>query len=83
MAENATDLISVQTPEGEYIYASPAAHLLLGYEPEELIGHALYDFLHPDDAARVHVAVQRGAADAGNDHDRLPHSPRRRQLHLV
>ena len=53
MAENATDLISVQTPDGDYVYASPATHLLLGYAPDELIGHTLFDFIHPEDAPRV------------------------------
>ncbi len=54
MAENATDLISVQTPDGDYVYASPATYLLLGYAPDELIGHTLFDLIHADDAPRVH-----------------------------
>ncbi len=53
IAENATDLISVQNPDGIYVYASPATHLLLGYAPDELIGHTLFEFIHPDDADRV------------------------------
>ncbi len=53
IAENATDLISVQTPDGDFLYASPASNVLLGYQPEELIGHSLYDFLHPEDVDRV------------------------------
>ncbi|HVU14641.1 MAG TPA: PAS domain S-box protein, partial [Phototrophicaceae bacterium] len=53
IAENATDLISVQTPDGVFLYASPASNALLGYEPEELIGHSLYEFLHPEDGDRV------------------------------
>jgi PAS domain S-box-containing protein len=53
LAENATDMISRHTPEGIYLYASPACRQLLGYEPEELIGHSAYDFFHPDDLAAI------------------------------
>ncbi|MCC6803809.1 MAG: PAS domain S-box protein [Anaerolineae bacterium] len=53
IAENATDLISVQSPERVYLYASPASRTLLGYEPDELVGHPLDNFLHPEDVDRV------------------------------
>ncbi|MEO8395261.1 MAG: PAS domain S-box protein, partial [Chloroflexota bacterium] len=59
MAENSTDLISVQTPDGVYLYASPAAHLLLGYEPDALIGKSSFDFLDPDDVTRVRRVNER------------------------
>src|SRR5215212_10161484 len=49
LAENSTDLISKHTSEGVYTYASPACRILLGYEPEELIGRSAYEFFHPDD----------------------------------
>ncbi len=58
MAENATDLISVQSPDGEYSYASPATRLLLGYNLDELIGRTVFEFIHPDDAARVYDLYQ-------------------------
>ena len=50
LAENTTDLISRHTPGGVYVYASPASRALLGYEPEELMGHSIYEFLHPSTA---------------------------------
>ena len=53
MAENATDLISRHTPEGVYAYASPASRSLLGYGPEELVGHDAYEFFHPEDLAQI------------------------------
>jgi PAS domain S-box-containing protein len=49
IAENATDMISRHNLEGIFLYASPASRVLLGYEPDELIGHSAYDFFHPDD----------------------------------
>jgi PAS domain S-box-containing protein len=56
LADQATDMISVHTPEGKYLYASPASRRLLGYEPEELIGRSAYDFFHPADLAAIQVS---------------------------
>ncbi|MEN9266062.1 MAG: PAS domain S-box protein, partial [Thermostichales cyanobacterium BF4_bins_65] len=49
LAENANDMISTKTPEGVYTYVSPACQTILGYTPEEMIGHSTYEFLHPED----------------------------------
>jgi PAS domain S-box-containing protein len=49
LAENSTDMISKHTSEGVYTYASPACRALLGYEPEELVGHSANEFFHPED----------------------------------
>jgi PAS domain S-box-containing protein len=61
MADNATDLISRHSPQGVYLYASPASRALLGYRPEELLGTSAYGYLHPDDAD----ALRRTDADGG------------------
>lgn len=49
VAENATYMISRQTPDGVYLYVSPACEMLLGYEPSYLIDRRSYDFCHPED----------------------------------
>ena len=53
LAENSTDMISKHTLEGVYTYVSPACRSLLGYEPEDLVGRSVYEFLHPGDVQRV------------------------------
>ena len=53
LAENSTDMISRHTPEGIYLYASPASERLMGYSPEDLIGHSSYEFIEPDDIPNV------------------------------
>jgi PAS domain S-box-containing protein len=53
LAENSTDMISRHDIQGNYLYASPACRALLGYEPEELIGHSAFEFIHPDDIPTV------------------------------
>ena len=49
MAENSTDLIARQNTDGQFLYASPAAEVLLGYKPEELINRYARDLIHPLD----------------------------------
>ncbi len=53
MAENANDLISRHSPDFTYLYVSPACRALLGYEPEELVGHLACEFFHPEDLAAI------------------------------
>ncbi len=49
VAENVSDLICRHSPQGNFLYVSPACYSLLGYEPEELIGRSAAEFFHPDD----------------------------------
>jgi diguanylate cyclase (GGDEF)-like protein/PAS domain S-box-containing protein len=67
LTEYSTDMISVASWEGRYLYASPASVPLLGYEQNELIGSTLYDMVHEADrnaVRRMHLLVleKMGAA---------------------
>jgi PAS domain S-box-containing protein len=51
MTENARDLYMLVDSKGHCIYASPAYHDLLGYDPQSLVGKSMVDLLvHPDDS---------------------------------
>ncbi len=58
LADHATDMISRHDPDGIYLYASPACRILLGYEPEELIGRNAYELNHPEDLDQVRNSHQ-------------------------
>ncbi len=63
LAENSSDMISKNTPEGIFTYVSDSCYDLLGYRKEEMLGTSTYDYFHPDDleqVARSHSAVLRG-----------------------
>jgi PAS domain S-box-containing protein len=49
LAENTTDLISLNKPGGVFLYISPACRTIYGYDSEELKGMDLYMHTHPDD----------------------------------
>jgi two-component system response regulator len=67
LAENATDMISRATPDGIYLYASPACRALLGYEPEELVGCSVRQLSHPDDRVEL-VRAQAKLVEAEGSH---------------
>jgi PAS domain S-box-containing protein len=50
LAENATDMITTTNADGVFLYVSPAAQPVLGYDPSELVGHNLREFLNPEDS---------------------------------
>lgn len=49
LAEHSADMISHLSPDGIYLYVSPAWERILGYSSEELVGHSGFEFIHPDD----------------------------------
>ncbi|MEH2036581.1 hybrid sensor histidine kinase/response regulator [Nostoc sp.] len=53
MAENSTDIISRLRVDGIILYVSPACYTVLGYQPEELVGHPSQELVHPDDLAEI------------------------------
>lgn len=65
LAENVNDLIAKLTAEGIYSYVSPACRSILGYEPEEMLGHSYYDFIHPEDLVELKV-LNPFALDSAN-----------------
>ncbi|HEU4889553.1 MAG TPA: EAL domain-containing protein [Thermoanaerobaculia bacterium] len=63
MAENSTDLIARTTARGVLVYASDAVRSLLGYEPSELIGHSVFEYIEPGDhhiVRRYTEGIERG-----------------------
>ena len=74
LAENAGDLITSIDPRGIRTYVSPSCRILLGYEPDELIGRTAVDIVHPDDREHIVRYLQ-------SVHDEGPASSEGRFLH--
>lgn len=58
LTENSLDIISILEPDGTIRYESPSVTRILGYKPEELVGHSAFEFVHPDDLAGVAHAFE-------------------------
>jgi PAS domain S-box-containing protein len=57
LVENAADLITVSDMEGRITFASPSVERVLGFSQEDVVGRAVVDFVHPDDAEVVQAAI--------------------------
>lgn len=53
IAENMTDVVGVLNYQGLIEYISPSSRMMLGVEPEELIGFSVFDWMHPEDTSQV------------------------------
>ncbi|KAI1608404.1 hypothetical protein EDD36DRAFT_98186 [Exophiala viscosa] len=49
--EELKDLMYILTPDGQILYMSPSAKFLTGYNPADLVGKSIFEFVHPDDSA--------------------------------
>src|SRR5690242_19864579 len=47
--ETSNDLILVTDTQGNFVQVSPSSLAIVGYAPEEMIGHSAVEFIHPDD----------------------------------
>jgi PAS domain S-box-containing protein len=59
LADNSTDLILRLTPTATILYASPASHTMLGYEPDDLVGRDALDLVLADDLEQVEADLAR------------------------
>jgi diguanylate cyclase (GGDEF)-like protein/PAS domain S-box-containing protein len=56
ITENSTDLITKHEPNGVITFASPVSATVVGVEYRALIGHSLFEFVHPEDFDAVRAA---------------------------
>lgn len=51
MVEELEDLIHILATDGRVLYISDGIKQLTGYNPEDIIGKSIVDFIHPDDSS--------------------------------
>jgi PAS domain S-box-containing protein len=59
LAENSRDVIRLYDVDRIIRYASPSCEVVLGYAPEELVGHHASEFQHPDEATARDTSRKR------------------------
>jgi PAS domain S-box-containing protein len=59
VTDNMFDMVSLTDVSGVYKYVSPSVRKTLGYEPNDLVGKTIFDYIHPDDKPRVMEEVQK------------------------
>jgi len=58
LVEEVNDLATVVDTDGTITYVSPAITRILGYDPDELVGHEGFEFVHPEDRERNADALE-------------------------
>jgi PAS domain S-box-containing protein len=77
--ETSQDLILVSDPKGILVQVSPSSQTILGYLPEEMIGHSAIEFIHGDDldSTREQMRAARRGRHTRNFDARYVHKDRR------
>jgi PAS domain S-box-containing protein len=57
LAENVHDLVAELSLDGVFTYVNPRFEAVLGYTSEHLMGHSLYEYVHPADQDLVRGAM--------------------------
>jgi diguanylate cyclase (GGDEF)-like protein/PAS domain S-box-containing protein len=73
--ETSLDLILVTDRQGNFVRVSPSSRAILGYQPEELVGHSAVKFIHHDDldATRNEMRAARRGRETRNFETRYRH----------
>ncbi len=58
LIQNSSDMMTLLETDGTIRYHSPSIERILGYYPEEIIGHHATVFVHPDDVKKVNQTYQ-------------------------
>ncbi len=58
ITDNMLDMIYQTDADGIIEYVSPSVYHILGSNPENVLGHTIYYWIHPDDVQTVKEAVQ-------------------------
>src|SRR5512132_4257040 len=76
LVKNSSDVVMVTEPDTTIRYASPSAHRVLGFEPDELEGRRFAKLIAPDDRTRALsflTAMADGEAHVGLTEFRVRH----------
>ena len=58
---NSQDLLMVFDAEGRFKAVSPIVTKMLGWAPDDLLGHSLFEFVHPEDRPASEAALAHAA----------------------
>jgi PAS domain S-box-containing protein len=59
VVQNFSEVVLVVDPDGTLGYASLAFERIVGYDPGDVSGKNVFDFVHPDDLTRVREETER------------------------
>ncbi|EGO30080.1 hypothetical protein SERLADRAFT_491535 [Serpula lacrymans var. lacrymans S7.9] len=69
LLETSPDFVHVLSLKGSFLYVAPSVRLVLGYEPDELVGKSISDYCHPADLVPLMRELKESSAIVGPTHD--------------
>jgi diguanylate cyclase (GGDEF)-like protein/PAS domain S-box-containing protein len=79
LVQHSSDIITIVDPDGTIRYVSAAAAPVFGYDPDQLSGRQLLEFVHPDDVEGVQQFLAELAGTTTASDVPLPGSARKRE----
>ncbi|HEU0265036.1 MAG TPA: PAS domain S-box protein [Geobacterales bacterium] len=77
LIENALDIVTILKVDGTILYEGPSVERIVGYLPEELVGHNIFQLIHRDDctqlAEKLARIVDQGVGATNNVEFRFQH----------
>lgn len=58
LVQRGSDIITILEADATIRYESPSVERILGYDPEEMVGRNVFEYLHPDDVERARAVLQ-------------------------
>jgi len=65
LADNVTDVISLETADNQRLYVSPSIERVLRFSPGELLATANYTYMHPEDTDAVQAFINSTTIETG------------------
>ncbi len=65
LLEHTSDIITVLTPDGEFLYVSPSVRRVLGHEPSRMLRDNAFDYVHPEDLEKLGPRIAEGLDNPG------------------
>lgn len=59
LSENSTDVISLTNQLRFFTFVSQSCNEVMGYDPSEMIGRSTWEFIHPEDEARIRESGEK------------------------
>lgn len=82
ISENITDIITQHDEKGTIKFVSASIKELLGYEPDEMMGHVPFDFIHPDEMGYIQENAYAKLLD-GTEQIRVQYRIRHKNGHYI
>jgi diguanylate cyclase (GGDEF)-like protein/PAS domain S-box-containing protein len=67
LVQNSSDIITILEQNGMICYESPSITRILGYDPDELLGHNAFDYIHPEDRDRTQAIFVKAMETPGSE----------------